>query len=452
MKTTLLAGALAAALSLSCSAALAQPLATATGEASASASAAATAQSDSRRSNKGDKSKEPAQYPNATRTEPKLDLTSEKDQKNLSQGLDAVNEGDKAKAEQFLQPLVDSSKSKYAQALALQGLANLKYNDGDTKGAIALLQRSLALGVMPNDTYFQLQYMLAQFQIADEQYQAGLDTLAKWRAEGKKETADSYALEANADYRLEKYPEAIAAIKKAQSLTDKPNPSWNQILMASYAETGQTDQAAQLAQQQLNAQPGDSTAMGNAVAVLMQAQKYPEAIQLMEKARAGGTLNTESGYINLAKLYLITGQESDDAKPNALKASQVLDEGASKGLVTASADNDMLRGQAAELSDNVSKAVEYYGKSAAEGKDGEAAMRAAQLLLTESKYSQAKTFAQQAIDKGVKHKGTAYMLLAESERGLKNKPAAIAAMKQAAQQPETAAKANAWLKQAGAGK
>jgi hypothetical protein len=451
MKTTLLAGALAAALSLTCSAALAQPLATATGQASASASAAANAQSDSRRS-KSDKSKEPAQYPNATRTEPKHDLTSEKDQKNLSQGLDAVNEGDKAKAEQFLQPLVDSSKSKYAQALALQGLANLKYNDGDTKGAIALLQRSLALGVMPNDTYFQLQYMLAQFQIADEQYQAGLDTIKKWRAEGKKETADSYALEGNADYRLEKYPEAIAAIKKAQSLTDKPDPAWNQILMASYAEAGQTDQAAQLAQQQVNAQPGDASAMGNAVAVLMQAQKYPEAIQLMEKARAGGTLNTESGYINLAKLYLITGQESDDAKPNALKASQVLDEGASKGLVTASADNDMLRGQAAELADNVSKAVEYYGKSAAEGKDGEAAMRAAQLLLTESKYSQAKTFAQQAIDKGVKHKGTAYMLLAESERGLKNKPAAIAAMKQAAQQPETAAKANAWLKQTGAGK
>jgi hypothetical protein len=456
MKTTLLAGALAAALSLTCAVAVAQPLGVAAGESiqgDAGMSASANAQDDSRRSRKGDSdAKQPAQYPNATRTEPKLDLTSEKDQKNLAQGLDAVNEGDKAKAEQFLQPLVDSSKSKYAQALALQGLANLKYNDGDTKGAIALLQRSLALGVMPNDTYFQLQYMLAQFQIADEQYQAGLDTIKKWRAEGKKETADSYALEGNAEYRLEKYPEAIAAIKKAQSLTDKPNPSWNQILMASYAETGQTDQAAQLAQQQLAASPGDATSLGNAVAVLMQAQKYPEAIQLMEKARTGGTLNSEAGYVNLAKLYLITGQESDDAKPNALKASQVLDEGASKGLVTASADNDMLRGQAAELADNIPKAVEYYGKSAAAGKDGEAAMRAAQLLLTESKYSQAKTFAQQAIDKGVKHKGTAYMLLAETERGLKNKPAAIAAMKQAAQQPETAAKANAWLKQAGAGK
>ncbi|MEO7072994.1 MAG: tetratricopeptide repeat protein [Rhodanobacter sp.] len=416
-------------------------------------SGSASAQSDSRRGHKEEgEAKAPAQYPNATRTEPKLDLSSEKDQKNLQQGLDAVNDGDKAKAEQFLQPLVDSSKSKYAQALALQGLANLKYNDGDTKAAIALLQRSLALGVMPNDTYFQLQYMLAQFQIADEQYQAGLDTLAKWRAEGKKETADSYALEGNADYRLEKYPAAIAAIKKAQSLTDKPNPSWNQILMASYAETGQTDQAAALAQQQLAATPGDATSLGNAVAVLMQAQKYPEAIQLMEKSRTAGTLTTESGYVNLAKLYLITGQESDDSKPNALKASQVLDEGVSKGVVTASAENDMLRGQAAELADDIPKAVDYYGKSAAVAKDGEAAMRAAQLLLTENKYSQAKTFVQQAIDKGVKHKGTAYMLLAETERGLKNKPAAIAAMKLAAQQPETASKANAWLKQAGAGK
>lgn len=95
------------------------------------------------------KPKKEVLYPNATRVEPKLDLTSEKDQKNLNEGLDAVNEGDKAKAEQVLQPIIDGSKSKYAQALALQGMASLHYNDGDIKGAIASLQRSLALGVMP---------------------------------------------------------------------------------------------------------------------------------------------------------------------------------------------------------------------------------------------------------------------------------------------------------------
>lgn len=400
------------------------------------------------------KDKPEVQYPNATRVAPKLDLTSDKDQKNLNAGLDAVSAGDKAKAQQYLQPIVDGgSKSKYAQALALQGLATIKYNDNDPKGAIALLQQSLANGVLPNDTYFQLEYMLAQFQVADEEYQPALDTLTKWRAEGKKETANSYALEGNIDYRLGKFPEAIVAIKKAQSLTDKPEASWNQILMASYSQSGQGDQAAQVAQQQLAANPNDPNALDNTVAVLMQANKNDEAIQVMEKARASGSLKSEANYVNLAKLYLIRAQSSNtDSKPDATKSAQVLEEGMSKSIVTASADNYLLLGEADELSDNTSKAVDAYTKALPTAKDGEAAIRGGQILLSQQKYSAAKSMIQQGIDKGVKQKGAAYMLLAESERGLKDKSGAIAAMKQAAQDPQTADKANAWLKKAGAGK
>ena len=396
------------------------------------------------------KAKQEVQYPNATRAEPKLDLTSEKDQKNLNDGLDAVSAGDKAKAEPLLQGIVDGSKSKYAQALALQGLASLKYNDRDYKGAISLLQRSLTLGVMPNDTYFQLEYMLAQFQVADEEYQPALDTITKWRAEGKKETAESYALEGNAEYRLGKYPEAIAAINKAKSLTDKPQASWNQILMASYSESGQNDKAAELAQQQLSTNPDDPNALHNAASVLVQAHKYPEAIQLMEKGRASGPFKSEADYVSLAKLYLVTGQDSSDPAPNAIKAGQVLEDGMSKGVVKPSADTYVLLGQAAELANNTNKAIDDYNKAVPIATDGEAALRAGRLLLSENKYSQAKGMVQQGLDKGVKQKGVAYMLLAESERGLKNKPAAIAAMKLAAQQPETAEKAKAWLKKTGA--
>ena len=405
-----------------------------------------------RDSNANSKDKKEALYPNATRTEPKLDLTSEKDQKALNDGLDAVNNQDKEKATQILQPIADSGKSKYAQALALQGLANVHYNDGDVKGAIELLKRSLDNGTLPNDTYFQLEYMLAQFYIADEQYQPAVDTVAKWRAEGKKETAESYALEGNAYYRLEKFPEAIAAIKKAQSLSDKPNDTWNQILMASYAESGQTDQAAQLAQQQLAANPNDTTAVGNAVAVLMQSQKYPEAIALMEKQRASGNLKDEKSYVNLAKLYLITGQEGSDPKGNAVKATGILKEGMSKGLIQPTYENYKLLGDACSIAENDSEAVDAYRKAIPMAPDGETAVRAGQLLLTEEKFTEAKSLIQQGIDKGVQKKGTAYMLLAEAERGLKNKPGAVAAMQKAAQQPETADKAKAWLKQAGAGK
>ena len=400
------------------------------------------------------KDKKEALYPNATRTEPKLDLTSEKDQKALNEGLDAVNSQDKAKAEQILQPIVDGSKSKYAQSLALQGLANLHYNEQDVKGAIDLLKRSLDIGVMPNDTYFQLQYMLAQFYLADEQYQPAIDTIEKWRTDGKKETAESYALEGNAYYRLEKYPQAIAAIKKAQSLSDKPNDSWNQILMASYAESGQGEQAAQLAQQQLAANPNDSTALNNAVAVLMQSQKYPEAIQLMEKSKAAGGFKTEKDYVNLTKLYLVTGQDSSDPKPNAAKAFATLSEGMSKGVVPDSYDNLKLLGDSASVAEKQTDAINAYKKAMTKASNGDVAIRAGGLLLSEGagKAGEAKALIQQGIDKGVEHKGAAYMLLAEACRELKDKQGAIAAMQKAAQDPATADKAKAWLKTAGAGK
>jgi len=396
------------------------------------------------------KDKKEVLYPNATRKEPKLDLNSEKEQKALNEGMDAANSGDKDKANQLLQPIIDGSKSKYAQALALQAMASLKYNDGDVKGGIDLLKRSLDNGVLPNETYFTLEYELAQFYLADQQYQAALDQIDKWRAEGKRETADSYALQGNADYRLQKYPEAIAAIKKAQSMTDKPNSNWNQILMASYSESGQTDQVAQLAQQQLSNNPNDPDALNNAVAGLIQAQKYPEAIQLMEKARSQGNLKSEKDYVNLAKLHLMQAQSSGgDDTTDTTAAVQVLQDGMSKGIVTQSSDNYKLMGDAHAISGETDQALQMYRKAVPNAKDGEAAVAAGSILVNDNKFSEAKSLLQQGIDKGVKHKGNAYLMLANANRGLKDKAAAVAAVKMAAQDPETADKANVWLKKSG---
>ncbi|HET6587128.1 MAG TPA: tetratricopeptide repeat protein [Oleiagrimonas sp.] len=416
----------------------------------AGGNAVAHAQSDQKADQKSDQAA-PALYPNATREEPKLDLTKQADADALNKGLDAVNAGQAAQAQQILQPFADGtgSESKYVQAMALQGLASLKYNQQDIKGAIDLQKKALAIGIMPNDTYYQLMYMLAQYYVADQQYAQALTTLQQWRREGKRETADSYGLEGNIDYRLEKYPEAIAAIKKAESMTDKPKASWTQILTASYAESGQGDQALQLAQQQLAANPTDATTLHNAIALLVQSQKYPEALKLMEQARSNGTLTQQQDYVNMAKLYLVIAQNGTDTKANAAKAQQVLDEGMTKGIVKPDYDTYMLQGNAAYIAGADAKAIAAYAKAAPLGKDGEADLRRGQLLITAGKSTQGKQAVKTAIGKGVKHKGTAWMLVAEAERAVKNKPAAIEAMKKAAQYPETRARAQAWLKSTG---
>lgn len=396
--------------------------------------------------------KQESKYPNATRKAPKLDLTKQKDADNLNKGLDAVNAGDEATAKQILQPLADGSgsKSKYVRVMALQGLANLQYNNQDVKGAISTLKQALDIGVMPNDTYFDLMYELAQFYAADEQDQQALDTLKKWRAEGKRETADSYGLEGVLDYRLGKYQEAIAAIQKAKSMTDQSKESWDQVLAASYAETGQGDQAIAMAKKQLAANPGDSATRHNLTVLLMRENKYDEALKLMEEARSKGELTTASSYNNMAKLYLMAGQNSgSDPKPFADKALAVLEEGQSKGILKPDYDFYTLKGNAALVGGDTSAALASFKKAAPMGSDGEAELRISQLQSNAGQYSASRDAAKQAIAKGTKHQGKAWMLVAKAERAMKNKAAAVQAMKKAAEDPETRAEAQDWLKKSG---
>lgn len=398
---------------------------------------------------RADNAKQATEYPDSTRQAPKLDLTSEKEQKEIQEGLDAINKGDMATGQTTLQGVLDKSKSKYAQAIALRGLALIKYRAADYKGAIALLQKALANGVLPNDDYFAVEYMLAVSQQADGQYQASLDTISKWRADGKKETAESYAVEANDYYHLKKYPEAIAAVKKAKSLSSKPDPQWDQILMASYSASGQGSQLVQAAQQNLAAHPDDPEALNTAIQALQQAQKYPEAIKLMEDARAKGQLTGEANYVLLASLYYNQALSSDDPKPTANKAVATINEGISKGIMQADAKNEVLLGKAEYVAGNMTAARQAFDKALPLATDGEPALQIANLELTDGKYSQAKTMVNTAISKGVKQKGNAYLVLAEAERGLHNKAGRIAALKMAAQEPESAEHAKELLKKLG---
>lgn len=399
------------------------------------------------------KASQSSAYPDASRKEPKLDLTSERDSKDLKASFDTLNAGDMAKAEQQLQTLLDHSKSKYVKDKALQGLSLIKYKAGDFKASAALLQRALADGTLPNDDYFGMQYMLAVVQQAGGEYQASLDTLAKWRADGKKETAESYATQGNDEYQLGKYAEAIASVKKAQSLTDKPEPQWNQILLASYSASGQDDKVVQLAQEDLAAHPDDPVRLSNAVDALQNAGKYPEAIKLMESARANGKLTTAAEYNLLGALYFNQSLEANDPKVDADKAIGVVKEGLSKGILQASAETYLLLGKAQFQAGDNKSAMDSFNKALPLAKDGEPALQIASILLADSKFSQAKSMVEQAISKGVtKQPGRAYMVLAACEAGLKHKAARIAALKEAAKDPKYAHDANEQLKKLGAGK
>lgn len=391
-----------------------------------------------------DKKKDETRYPNTTRHAPKNDLTSSSDQKLLQAAIDAVNSGDDAKAQQEAQKVLDSSRSKYAKGVALQVMANIKFNDQDYKGAIASYQKLIELDSVSNDVYFDSMFNMANAYVADEQYQAALDEIKTWFAQGKRETPEAYALEGNAYYRMQKYPEAIAAIKKAQSLTDKPKESWNSILMASYAESGQAGQASDVIDEQLAKDPTNKALSHNALVVYTQANQFDKAVALLENEQKQGMITTGEDYISAAKFYASIAQNA--AKPEiAIKGADLLKQGLDKGVVAANADNYKLLGTAYMIGQKEDAALLALGKASPLASNGDIDYTRAQILGSQAEWAQARDVLSKGIARGMTHAGKAYLLLGKLNLGLKDRAAAKAAFLKAEQDADTRTQAAAEL-------
>jgi len=390
-------------------------------------------------------------YPNATRSAPKSDLTNAGDQKALQAAIDSVNGGDDAKAQENAQKVVDSSKSKYAKGIALQVLANIKFNAQDYKGAIDNYKKLIELNSVTNDAYFDSMYNIAAAYIADGQYQLALDELKTWREQGKRETAESYALEGNAYYRLQKYPDAIAAIKKAQSLTTEPKESWNNILMASYNESGQSGQAAGVIDDQLKKDPTNKSLVHNALVVYTQANDNDKALALLEQEHKQGMITDEKDYVSAAKFYASIGQNS--GKPEAAaKGGDLLQDGFAKGAVKASAENYKLMGDSYMIGQQEEKALAAYAKASPLASNGDIDLTRAQILGSQTNWSEAKAVAEKAVARGVSKPGKAYLLLGKLSLGAKDSAGAKAAFEKAKQDADTRSDAEAELAKLRGGK
>src|SRR5580698_5303338 len=147
----------------------------------------------------------------------------------------------------------------------------------------------------------------------------------------------------------------------------------------------------------------------------------------MEQGKANGMITTENDYVTMAKLYMNSAQQASDPAADSGNAVQVLQDGMTKGVVKPTADNYDLLGDASMIGGDTDAAAAAYKKAIPLATNGEPALKAGVALLTQNEYSAAKPLIQQAISKGVQHKGRAYMDLAQANIGLKDKAAAAEA-------------------------
>jgi len=198
-----------------------------------------SSRSSSRKSSKGASAKAEVLFPNATREEPK-EKTSAKLGSKLQKLIDVFNQGEdypavRASADEILaNPAANTADKSIAAQLAAQSA----YNMDDNAAAKTYLAQAIQFNGLDNNGHFQAMLMLAQLQLQDDQYPEGLATLDKYLTETKSQRPEDLILKGQALYQSERYQEAIPVLKQAIAASPEPKDSWNQLLMAAYAEAG----------------------------------------------------------------------------------------------------------------------------------------------------------------------------------------------------------------------
>jgi len=353
---------------------------------------------------KGNSTKPAEEYPNATRqVEAKASSKGgPKLQKMI--GLYDDDKGPQARAAAD-EIIATETFNAYDRAFAAQMAAQIAYDADDAAAAKNYLRKAIELNGLDNNGHYGAMYMLAQLQLQDEQYAESLKTLDTFFAETKSTKPEQLVVKGNALYRLERYPEAAAVLKQAIDSSPNPKPEWQQLLMATYAESGNAGEAAKMAEAVAAKNPNDKRAQLNLAAVYQQGEMYDKSAAVLEKLRASGQLTEDKEYRQLYATYLnMDGKEKE--------AIAVINDGIQKGVLKPDYQTYLAQAQAYYFSDQAGPAIDAYKKAAPLAPDGEAYLNLARVLWSEDRIPEAKEAAKQAVAKGVKKPDDAKKILA----------------------------------------
>jgi len=379
------------------------------------------------------------EFPNATRQEPRTQTT--RVIADIQKAYNLLGEGKNDAARALLEKaLANTRATKYEQALALQGLSQIAYDEDDLAAAIDFNRRAVELDALDNRSQFNLIYQQAQLTLMEERYADSLAAINEWLKLSGKETGEALALKGNALYRLERYDEAISALNRAIQLSDKPQGQWYQLLIASYTDAGRAAEAATMIEALLAKDPGHKGLAQQAANLYLELDQHDKAAAVLRGAYDRGLLTTQDDLRGLWQLYAYIGQ------PDQAKA--IIDEGIARGIVTPDWKVWKSLGDAYATVERWQDAVAAYNKASPGAPDGEVDFLRGQLMIQETgQVSEGKAAIQQAISRGgLKREGEAYILLGMAENELGNTDAAVAAYRKAATFESSRKMAESWLK------
>lgn len=382
-------------------------------------------------------------FPQATREEPKAQDSKLGKQLDKLQRLNEEQKHDEiiALADQVLaDPAGTSVDRSYAAYYAANAWLDKGTDNAADRKAAGYLKRAVDENGLPNNAHYQNMLQLAALLKNDDKFAESLSYIDRFLGETKSTDARAFQIKAEAEYFGGRYADAAATVRKAMDL-GQGSESLTKLLVASYQEMDKPQEAAKVLEEMIAKNPGDKALLQNLASAYQQAEQDAKAGQVIDRMRAQGLLTDTKDYEAAYRLMAnIEGREKD--------AVALINEGLQKGILQPSHDVYAYIGNAYYNADQIPQAIEAWSKAAPLAKDGETYLNLGKLQASEENWNDAKASARQALAKGVRKPGDAWLVVARSEFGLGNKSAVLAAYREAAKYPETKALAEKALRQA----
>ncbi len=275
-------------------------------------------------------------------------------------------------------------------------------------------------------------FSLAQLNLAQENYQKGVDLILQWMSEVEKVTAQSYSVLGTAYYALKNYRKSMSSLETAISMAEeegyKPRENWYSLLAACYSE--------------LSDQIGEKESLLKRVPIYeILVNLYPKKTYFLQLGGAYGQLgrerdymitlktayqkdflNKEGEYLALAQLLLLN--------KNPYWAAEVLVSGQKKmvtiidkkteeekivPVVKNTEKNLKVLADSWRMAQEIDKAIPILEKAAEMSKDGKSYVLLGNLYLSEDKVSEAVDAIKKGLEKGkIKDLSQVYLTLGQA--------------------------------------
>jgi len=373
--------------------------------------------------------------------QPPIKGLDERTHKRLTKAQEKMAEGNYPEGIEMLKKLEAKAKDDYLRATLNIQLAYAYAQQGKQQESYPFFKKALKYGAtsLPHQRVQSLRINVAGFMYSNGDKKGAVKLMEEWINNSNVDDAQAYYLLGAfyADEEVGRMKDAVCPAYFAAKTEVKPKQSYFQLLLALHWELKDVPGSATMLKALVEYFPEENRFWRQLSQVYLQLDRVKDSLAVMEMFYLRGKFDTENDYKLLSSLF------SYEDVP--YRSALILEEGLKKGVVKSEDKNWRNVAQNYHVSNELSRAINAYGRSAEIADDGRDYLKQAELYSDKEEWQAAVRSFDKALKKGgLDDVGRAYLRKGVALISMGRCDSAFKALDQASKYKKYRKQSNSW--------